>query len=117
MYAIINWLNTIFIAFFIPNSFFIIPIVAMQGVYNNMKVKKLIAELWVNMLLIIIGSMLEFAFVSILNVLNIASFAEIPTMIEVTIFQFENPSGLNINEIFCPIIANILSPSGTKTNS
>ena len=51
MYAIINWLNTIFIAFFIPNSFFIIPIVAMQGVYNNMKVKKLIAELLVNMLL------------------------------------------------------------------
>ena len=112
-----NWLNTIFIAFFIPNSFFIIPIVAMQGVYNNMKAKKLIAELLVNIFPIIIDNIFELAFVRTLNVLSIASLAEIPTIIDVAIFQSENPSGLNINEIFCPIIASILSFSGTKSNS
>ena len=65
-----------------------------------MKAKKLIAELLVNIFPIIIDNIFELAFVRTLNVLSIASFAEIPTMIEVTIFQSENPSGLNINEIF-----------------
>ena len=117
MYAIKNWLMTIFVAFFIPNSFFIIPIVAIQGVYSNINIRKLIAELLVNIFSSTTGNTVGFEFVNTLNVLNIASLAEIPTIIDVTILQSENPSGLNIHDIFFPIIASMLCLSGTYINS
>lgn len=100
-----------FIAFFIPNSFFITPNAAIHGVYNNVKIIKLIADSIVNISATILSI---FVFDKIVNVLNIDSLALIPVIHAVIIFQSLKPIGVNSGNIFLLIIANILLSSVTQ---
>ena len=75
----------------------------MQGVYSNTNIKKLIHDAFVNIELSTAGKTPLAVFVNMLSVLITASFALIPTISEVAILQFSNPSGEKIGAIFCPI--------------
>mgnify|MGYP006333637221 CR=1 FL=1 len=96
-----------------PNSFFITPIVAIHGVYNDINVIKLNATLLVNIIFIVSAKVLKFELYKTLSVLSIASFADIPVIIAVVILQSVNPIGLKKLLIFIPIPANILFSSET----
>ena len=78
------------------NSLLIVAIVAIQGVYNNVNIKKLNAFLVVN-------NFLKLLFVKILSVLITVSFAVIPEIRDVTILQSLNPRGEKYLDKYFPI--------------
>ncbi len=85
-----------FIAFLFQ-ILFITPNAAIHGVYNNVKIIKLIADSIVNISATILSI---FVFDKIVNVLNIDSLALIPVIHAVIIFQSLKPIGVNSGNIF-----------------